>query len=929
MHRIKEDALFLIDGSYLLYRSYYGLRLLQTSQGIPTQSIYGFCRSIKKLIDKFDPKRMALIWDSKGKTFRSEMFKEYKATRQAPPSDLFIQKDQIIEFADLINLKQISKTGYEADDLIGSIVHDYKNNQIIIVGPDKDLYQLLSEDVLIFDPFKDEIIDVQSFKKEKGFLPNKVSFFYSLLGDSSDNIPGVKGIGKKTASELVKKFDSLEDLYKNLDKVKNERIQELLKEKKEDAFLSFKLFSLKDYKLNFKENDFDFDKNNWVNAEQFFLKYEFSSLYKDLKKRFHDLPKNTKENQGVQLSLLDQEKPSNSEKVYKKKKNWKYHIILKQEDLDNLVSLLKKSKKFSFDTETTGLKPLQEKLVGFSFAVNKKESYYVPLDHNNVGKNDVLLEKEKVLEQLKPILENNKIKKILHNTKFDQLVLWSNKVEINNVTFDTLLAANLLRKNDGEKINLKILSLRYLDEPMQTFKDVLDKHKDFRNVPLKEAAEYGAYDALQTFKLKILLEKDLKKNKDIYKIFKNLEMPLSQVLFEMEREGIFLDVEKLRKVGKEVDEDLKVVERKIIAAIQHKLERKRILINLNSPKQIEKLLFEDLKLPMIKKSGKGNRSTDQEVLEQLGKIEPIAGMILNFRELAKIKSTYIESLIKEVNPNTKRIHTSFSQIMVATGRLASSNPNLQNIPATIDHGVKIRSAFEASYGKIFLSSDYSQVELRVLAHMTKDKNLTEAFLKNKDVHALTASQIFDIPIDKVSHKQRQIAKRINFSIIYGLTPFGLAKDLDIKPSEAKIYIDKYFEQYKGIANWIEKTIEKAKQDGFVETWLGRRRYVPNIRERNNVLFQAAKRVAINSPIQGTSAEIMKLAMININKELKRNKLEARMILQIHDELLIELPIKEQDSVEKIIKKEMEEIVKWEIPFKVTIRIGKNWGQVTK
>ncbi len=930
VHRIKKNALFLIDGSYLLYRSYYALRPLQTATGVPTQATYGFCRAIKKMIDEFDPQNIILVWDSKGKTFRSEIYKEYKATRQEAPSDLFIQKGHIMEFADTIGLKQEAKAGYEADDLIGSIVKDYKGQQIVIVGPDKDLYQLLSDNVLIFDPFHDRIIDSQTLKKEKGYGPEKVAFFYSLVGDTSDNIPGVKGIGKKTAQGLVNKFDSLDDLYKNLDKVKKERTKQLLQASKDNAFLSFKLFSLKYHKVKLNKKDYAFDKNNLANAANIFRELEFTSLLRELKKLFGTQVAQAEveikgKNKEQQLSMFDTDDKA-VKKAHKAQK-WKCRIVRTQDDLEKLITVLKKSKEFAFDTETTGFKPLQDDLVGFSFAVNKKEGYYIPLAHKIKDKEEQL-ERNFTLEKLKPIFENKRIKKILHNTKFDQLILSQYGVEIDNVNFDTLIAAHLLKKRDEEKINLKVLSARYLDERMHTFKEVVGRHKNFALVSIADAAEYGAHDALQTFKLKSILQKDLTQEKKLKKVFQDLEMPLSQVLLEMEKTGILLDAKRLQEVGKLIEKDLKKIEKKIEAAIAHYHKGKK-RINLNSPAQVEQFLFKDLKLPVIKKTAKGKPSTDQEVLLKLADVHPIPGMIANYREYTKLKSTYIQSLINQINPKTGRIHTSFSQTMVATGRLSSSNPNLQNIPATSDHGIKVRSAFVAPRGSIFLSADYSQVELRVLAHLTKDKNLIDAYKHNKDVHALTASQIFDVALNKVTHKQRQMGKRVNFGIMYGLTAFGLSKNVGIKPGEAKEYIEKYFQRYKGVKKWLDKTVQQAQKDGFVETLMGRRRYIPGIKEKNRTLFEAAVRIAKNTPVQGTAAELMKMAMINLQKALEKSKLNTKIILQIHDELILELPKEELKKVEKLVKKHMENIVKWQISFKVAIRTGKNWEEVTK
>jgi len=944
MHRIEKDALFLIDGSYILYRSYYGLRPLYTSDGTPTQATYGFCRTIKKLMDEFEPTQIVLVWDSKGPTFRTKVFAEYKATREAPPSDLFIQKEQIQQIAKAIGLCQAEKSGYEADDLIASLTKDNKNHQTIIVGPDKDLYQLLSgKNVMIYDSFKNVLTDEDDFKKDRGFPPSKLQFYHSLLGDATDNIPGVKGIGKKGATDLVKQFDSLKDLYKNLDKVKSEKTKRLLQENKEDAFLSYDLFGLEPVKLSLKKKDRAFDKDNWINAAPLFKELEFETLLKELEKNFGEqvqeaLSKPTsKKGKEVQQSI------DFSATIEDKRSNWTCKIIGSYDDLKKLIEKIKEKKLFSLDTETTGLKPLQDDLVGLSIALDKKTGYFIPLPNmeleteqqgklpfaNNDGVASSGFKRQKVIEMLKPVLENSRIKKILHHSKFDQLALYSAGIELQGVEFDTLLAANLLRK-EWQKINLKELSSRYLNEKMTTFKDLLGRqYKNFSQVPLEKAAKYAAHDALQTHKLQSILQKDINKEKKLKKIFETLEMPLMHVLFEMEKIGIEVDVSVLKGLASKVNRKLKSMEGKITAAIKHGSKKKREEFNVNSPKQVERLLFDDLKLPVVKKSGKGQRSTDQEVLNELSKLHPIPGLILKYRELFKLQNTYIEPLQKEVNPNTGRVHTSFSQTMVATGRLSSSNPNLQNVPATPGYGLKIRSAFVAPRGRYFLSADYSQMELRVLAHMTKDKNLTQAFIEEKDIHTQTAAQLLDVDEKNVSHEQRQIGKRINFSIIYGLTPYGLAKDLGIKPSEAKTYIEKYFEQYPKVAEFIENVVKNAKKDGFVETLMGRRRYIPGLKEKNRMLYEASKRIAVNTPVQGSSAEIMKMAMIDLAKAFESKKLNASIILQIHDELLIEFDKKDEETVEKVVKKSLENVVKWEIPFKITARIGKNWEKVTK
>jgi DNA polymerase-1 len=920
MHKIPEDALFIVDGSYLLYRSFYALKPLYTSDGVPTQATYGFCRTIKKFIDKFDPTNIIVAWDHKGKTFRSEIYADYKATRQAPPNELFEQKKDIMHFLDLIGINQISVEGYEADDLIYSIVKDYKDKDIVIVCPDKDLFQLLNKNVIIFDPFKEQLIDKKTYEEEHGIKVDRINFYYSLLGDTSDNIPGVAGVGEKTAKELVNKFESLEDLYENLDKVEKERIREALKTNKSDAFLSQKLFTLKHHALNLKEKDYKFDKENWNNAGDFFRKMEFKSLVKTVKESQEE----------EQLSILGQA-PKIEEAPKAKLVNyteWQCILVQTPEALEEMISAIKNANLFALDTETTGGNPLLNELVGFSVSVNKKEAYYVPLAHV-VNDGEPQLNREETLAKLKLIFESKRIKKVLHNTKFDKLVLSQYNIWLDGVCFDTLLAASLVKK-EWQKINLKALSEFYLGEPMQKFKDVLgNKHKTFATVPIKEGAKYGSHDALQTFKLKLIFEKELDANPKFKKIFEDMEMPLSGVLTRMEKAGIELDVEKLAEIGKNVDKAINKVETKIFAAFQGYNGLKDTEINLNSPQQIEKLLFEHLELPVVKKSATGRRSTDQEVLEELSKVHPIPGLILRYRELTKLKNTYIDPLPKFVNPKTGRVHTTYSQTFVATGRLSSQEPNLQNIPTGDGDETQIRAAFVAPRGYRLLSADYSQIELRVLAHMTKDEALTKAFLHDQDIHTQTASQIFGISPDKVTTEQRQVGKRINFSIIYGLTPYGLSRDLDIKPSQAKEYIEAYFKQYPKVHSWIEKTIEEAIKNGFTQTWWGRRRYIPELSEHNRTLLEAGKRIATNSPVQGTSAEIIKLAMIRVDKAFQEDELDAAILLQIHDELIIQFHADLEDKIEKIVKKEMEGVVDWEVPFKVSIRTGKNWGEITK
>ncbi len=916
-NKIKKDALFLIDGSYFLYRSYFAMPPLYSSAGRPTQATHAFCRILNKLIRDFDPQHIAVVWDTKGGSFRNEIYEEYKANRPEPPSDLFVQKEDIMRFIEAIDMPNIAQAGYEADDLIGSLVKNNTAKQTVIVGADKDMFQLLHDgDVVILDPFKDRLIDTQDFEEEKGFHPEKVPFYFALLGDASDNIPGVAGVGKKTATDLVMKFDSLDDLYNNLESVEKKRVRNLLTEQKENAYLSLKLFTI-DYKgLKLKSSDTSFDKNNWANAAPLFEELELRTLLRGLRKNFGE---------GAQP---DQEK---QQSLFAAAPVWKCIIVDTDAALNAMIEKLKKDKVFAFDTETTGVMPLVDELVGISFASDKKQAYYIPFGHPDDEQHSQL-NREETIEKLKPIFAAKSIKKILHAAKFDELVVSQYGVEVENIIFDTLIAAGLLKK-EWEKINLKELSSRLLGEQMKTFKEVMGKqYKVFSQVPTANGAEYGAHDALQTFKLYDVLKKDLDKpaNKKVKKVFDDIELPLNKVLTKMEKVGIMFDADAIKDVTRKVQQQIKKIEEKIFAAIPeeyHAVNDERL--NLNSTKQIESLLFDCLGLPVIKKSKKGGRSTNQEVLHELGKQHPVPNLITSYRELNKLKSTYLDPLPECVNKKTGRIHTSYSQVMTSTGRLASSNPNLQNIPASHDYGVLIRSAFVAPRGSRLLSADYSQVELRILAHMSGDENLTQVFLDDKDIHAQTASQLFDVELDKVAHEQRQVGKRINFSIMYGLTPYGLARDLDIKPAEAKEYINKYFERYPGVAQWMDDIVEQATEQGYVESLWGRRRWIPQLRERNRMRYELGKRIAINTPIQATQADIIKIAMINIDQAFQDEGLAAKILLQIHDELIFEVPVSELESAEKIVKKQMESVVRWRVPIVVNMRSGKNWGELTK
>ncbi len=893
-----KNTLFLIDGSSFLYRAYYGLRPMHTADGKPIQAVYGFCRMIKKLVDQFEPEHLALVWDSKGPTERHEIFPEYKATRQDPPSDLFEQKEYIIDFANAIGLHQLSRSGVEADDLMYSLAKEWESQgkNVVVVTSDKDMGQMLNENIIMFDTFKDLFIDEQVYEDKLGFSPQKAPFYFALLGDSSDNIPGVKGIGKKGALELVSEFRSLEDLYNNLDRVTVNRLKNALEKNKDNAFLSQKLFLLRMHKLIVAFDDLKFNATRWVDARGIFEKLGFKSLLRGM----------AQAGSPVRHVRTSQER------------GYQFICVNTKELLEQVVTEIKEKKLFAYDTEGVGTNAVDLDMIGFSICTQEGVSYYIPFGHNEGQQ----LEREYVLEKIKPLFEDANIKKIAHHAKFDQMVMAQHGIKERGMIFDTILAANLV-KEEWQKNALKEISYHYLNEPMWTFKEIVNQRgrKDFAEVPIDEATEYAAADSHQTFKLYFVL-KPLLKEKNVEKIFYAIEMPLLDVLVDMELRGIYCDVSILEELDKVVTKQIEDIRRTAIALLDPQFEK----INFSSSKQVAHLLFDYLKLPPKRKNAKGDGySTDNAVLMELSKEHPVPSYIMQYRELFKLKSTYIDALPEYIDKKTGRIHTDYSQIRVATGRLSSSNPNLQNIPVD-GLGSTVRMAFKPQGDRVFLSADYSQIELRVLAHLSQDPTLLKAFKDGHDIHAETAARIFDVSLDKVTPKERTVGKRINFSILYGLTPYGLSKDLDIPLKDAKKYIETYFAQYPKVREWMDSVIDKGKEDGYVTTVFGRRRPVPGLKERNKNLYDLACRIAVNTVAQGTAAEIMKMGMLKVFDALKKQKLDACMLLQIHDEILLTVAKGSEQEVEELVKKELQSVVNWDVSLLVDTHTGNNWKE---
>lgn len=904
---ITSQTLFIVDASAILYRSYYGLKPLSTSHGVPTQAIYGFWRAIKKITDDYKPLHLAIVWDAKGGSFRNELFSEYKAGRQAPPSDLGQQRDGIQKIAEAMGVCQLTQLGYEADDIIASLVAQAQYDHAVIVTPDKDLAQLVSDRVTVFDPFKNIFVTEDVFIKTQGFNPHKTIFYHSLLGDSSDNIPGVAGVGKKTALELVQQFGSLKEMYENLEKVEKVSLRKKLEAEKENAFLSETLFTLKPPLLTIKENEFAYSPDNWVKAESLFREYEFSSLVPAAHR--------------AATAIAEPQLPEHD--------SWECIIVRSLDEVQKIadeMTAINGDVWVGVDTETDSSAAVSAMLVGLSISYTTTQSYYIPIAHKEVS-SFTFAHVKKILE---PVLVRQNIKVAMHNAKFDLLVFAAAGWQNFPLAFDTIIAAHLLPL-PIQKLGLKALSLGLLNERMLSFSEVVvPPYKTFADVPVDDASRYAAHDAIQTLKLAQKFDNDFKKYPTLQKLFYELEVPFMKVLYGMERRGIGLNKAHLEAVRQKVLHAIAQVEQKLEAAI----EAAGVMvipgtINWGSPRQMEILLFDQLGLMPLKKSPTGKRSTDYEVLEALAKIHPVPALLVEHRELMKLNSTYCEPLPEAVNPVTGRIHTSYNQTAVVTGRLSSVEPNLQNVPTSGTYGLEIREAFEPRPGALFISADYSQIELRIVAHLTQDPVLLDAFFNDRDVHAQTAAQLFDVAIDAVTHDQRQLGKRINFSILYGLTPYGLAQDLGIGMGEAKGYIEKFFQKYAKVKEWMDAIVEIGKAQGYVETFFGRRRYLPELQEKNKILFESARRAAMNTPVQGTAAEILKVAMVRLDEAFKAFGGRAALLLQIHDEVLIEVDAEIAEKVSEVTQKIMETVVPWEVPLKVTIRSGRNWGEVTK
>lgn len=904
--------LYLIDALNIIFRNYHVMKnypLLNT-QGENVNAFIGFFKTLFFIIKEKNPEHLIITFDSEVPTFRKQKYPSYKATRDLPPDDLIPQIGWIKEGLLKAKIPIFEMEGYEADDLLASFAKKAaKNNYLTyIISPDKDLLQTMSEYVKILKIENNSFIEMDNEYVTKKFGVNsfQIKDYLAIVGDRSDNIPGIKGIGAKGAANLLREFKTLDGIYSNLEII-NKKHRELLIKEKENAFLSYELVSLEE-NLKIPEIENFALKNFSEEIISLFEKHSAIALIKTYKK---DILKQEKEN-ADQKSLFKQEPTTNSLDDINTidTENVKYRSITTKIELDDLIESLKKAKYISIDTETSSLDTYTAKLIGISISFKEFEGYYIPIE----AKGKIYIEKNYIIQKFNNLFESNP-KIIGQNYKFDYKILKNNGFNPIPPYFDTMIAAYLIDTNS--KVSLDFLAEKYLMHKNIKYEDVIQKNDNFANISLEMATSYSSEDADITFRLFNIFTKKLKEDK-LDKLMHEIEMPFNKVIIEMEENGIYLDKEYLKEYGKELGKELEAIENEIIKSIG-------IDFNLNSPKQMHEILFEKLNLKLPEKMKKD--STDIKVLESLREQHESIENLIKYRQIAKLKSTYTDNLIELINYKTNRLHTSFIQTKTATGRITSINPNLQNIPIKDEKGRKIRKAFKPENGNIFISADYSQIELAILAHLSQDEVLIKAFENNKDIHTETASKLFKIEEKEITPNLRRIAKSINFGIIYRMSDFRLAKELGITKEEAKRFINSYFDSYPKIKEFIINQINFVRNAGYSETILKRRRYIKEINSNNYLERSAAERIAINSIIQGSAADIMKIAMVKVFNEFKSKKMESKILLQVHDEMLIESPIEEENEVKKILKIMMETAYILNLPLRANIETGKSWGEI--
>ena len=890
---MKKKLLILVDGSSYLHRAYHALPPLVSSKGMPTGAIYGVVNMIKKTLSDHKPDYIGVIFDAKGKNFRHELYPEYKATRPPMDDDLKVQIKPLNEVIAALGLPLLIIDEVEADDVIGTLTKEalkHKDVDVLISTGDKDMAQLVDENVTLVNTMSNTTLDAAGVKNKFGIWPKQIVDYLTLVGDSSDNISGITGVGPKTAVKWLEEHENLDKIVANKDQIKG-KVGENLKKDVERLPLIKKLVTIKDdVKLDVSLNDLAPKKANTDKLAELYARLEFKSWLKGL--------------DGDQKTSA--------------KSTGKYHLILTEKDFEQWLEKLQKAEEFAFDLETTSLDVISAEIVGISFAVKIGEAIYIPFTHVGVPGQ---LKREDILKKLKPVFEDKSKVKLAQNIKYDISVLANHDIEVRGECFDTMIESYVLNSahNQHDKYSLV---LRHLGRTITTYEDLVGKGAKqipFNELSLEDALPYAALDSDLVLELHDVLWPQIKKNKGEEKVFKEIEMPLVKVLSRMERKGVAIDEKFLNRYSMELEKRLE--------ELQHQIYKESgSEFNINSPAQLREILYEKLELPVLQKTPKGQASTAESVLQELALEYELPELILEYRSLSKLKSTYTDALPEDVNQKTGRIHTSYNQAITTTGRLSSTNPNLQNIPIRTEEGRRVRKAFVAPKDHKIISADYSQIELRIMAHLSGDESLQEAFKKGADIHRMVASEIFGVRSEKVTDNQRRDAKTINFGLIYGMSAFGLAKRIGMSNNDAKKYIEIYFARYPKMKDYMEKMKESAHAKGYVESIFGRRVYVPEIKSKNFMRKQAAERVAVNAPIQGSAADIIKLAMIDIDKWQRKCDFNIAMIMQVHDELVFEVDAKYVKSAEQEIKKRMEEVIKLDVPILVEIGVGDNWDE---
>ncbi len=899
--------LVLVDGSSYLYRAFHALPPLTNSKGIPTGAVKGVISMVRKLAKDYPNSPIAVVFDAKGKTFRDEIFAAYKANRPPMPEDLRPQVEPICRIICAMGIPLLSVDNVEADDVIGTLArqaNEQKRNVVISTG-DKDMAQLVGPHVTLVNTMTDTCLDVAGVTEKFGLPPELIIDYLALMGDKIDNIPGVPGVGEKTAAALLQGLGSLDCIFANLDRVAALEIRGAkslavkLADFKDQAYLSYQLATIKtDVKL-------DVDLRDLVPTPP--DKAALRSL-------FHEL-----EFKGWVAELEEEAAPAVVAKPAPAAPPIEYETVLTREQFDRWLTLLRSADLFAFDTETTSLDYMQARIVGVSFAVEPGKAAYVPFGHDYLGAPRQLSEQE-VLGALRPLLEDEGRKKVGQNLKYDAHVLLNHGITLRGIAFDTMLESYVL--NSIGRHDMDNLALTHLEHNTIHFEDIAGrgaKQLTFNQIELEKAAPYAAEDADITLRLHLCLWSRLQEEPDLVRVLQEIELPLVRVLNRIERNGALVDAKALAKHSEELARQIAALQERAFALAGKEF-------NLSSPKQLAEILFTEQKIPVGKKTATGVPSTAEEVLQELAHEYELPKVLLEYRGLAKLKSTYTDKLSQMMNPVTGRVHTSYHQAVAATGRLSSTDPNLQNIPIRTEEGRRIRQAFVAPDGYRIVAADYSQIELRIMAHLSRDDGLLHAFGSNLDVHRATAAEVFGVPLSEVSADQRRSAKAINFGLIYGMSAFGLARQLHIGRSEAQQYIDRYFERYPGVKRFMDDTRRQAGQQGFVRTLGGRRLYLPEINDRNPMRRQAAERTAINAPMQGTAADIIKKAMISVDQWLQSSKLDAKMIMQVHDELVFEVRADLVDELCAQVKQLMACAMTLSIPLLVEVGAGANWDE---